>query len=79
MADIAYSQLDEVIHYTSYDDLTGLPNRLLFRDRLQALCLKCKEIIIRPIRKFYTPYVVLFSALSPSYAISYVHGKIIRR
>jgi len=31
----------------------------------------------RPIRKFYTPYVVLFSALSPdSYAISYVHGKI---
>jgi len=32
---------------------------------------------IRPIRKFYTPYVVLFSALSPdSYAISYVHGKI---
>jgi len=27
--------------------------------------------------QFYTPYVVLFSALSPdSYAISYVHGKI---
>ena len=38
MADTSHTirQLDEVIHYmASYDDLTALPNRLLFRDRLQ--------------------------------------------
>ncbi len=38
MADTSHTlhRLDELIHYmASYDDLTGLPNRTLFRDRLQ--------------------------------------------
>ncbi len=37
MADTSHTlkKLDEIIHYTSnYDDLTGLPNRVLFRSRL---------------------------------------------
>ncbi len=38
MADTSHTihRLDELIHYVAnYDDLTGLPNRSLFRDRLQ--------------------------------------------
>jgi len=35
----------------------------------------CKQPT-RPIRKFYTPYVVLFLGHPRCYAISYVHGKI---
>lgn len=38
MADTSHTinKLDKLIHYmASYDDLTGLPNRTLFRDRLQ--------------------------------------------
>lgn len=46
MADTSYTlkKLDEIIeHIASYDELTGLPNRVLFHDRLQQVLAKSEN------------------------------------